>query len=390
MSNLFLFTHYYPFREGAETFIENEINFASNYFERVYLIPMHWDRTCRDVPNNVTILQPVFASKNDILKKGLAGLRPKILKYLTKEFFIKKHWKNINSFRLFSIQAFIFSALMNSRTLKKIKKICNQNDIVYSYWGTGWGMVIPFMNNLSNKYVARFHRGDLYVERGSCFLFRESLLKRLNKAVFISKQGETYQKEHFPKIKFNSMVSYLGTKDYGETERSRDGRIRLLSCSHVHPIKRVELIFNALIKYSNPNIEWTHIGGQGEFFENLKTLVGSTPHNFKVNLIGQMTNAEVMNYYRGHPVDVFINVSSSEGLPVSIMEAISFGVPVIATEVGGTAEIVNGKTGVLLPADPTEEDIVKAFQVIQTRSYSPRKFWIDNFKADTNQYFVKI
>jgi len=45
---------------------------------------------------------------------------------------------------------------------------------------------------------------------------------------------------------------------------------------------------------------------------------------------------DVLNYYASNPVDVFINTSSSEGLPVSIMEAMSFGIPVIATNVGGT------------------------------------------------------
>lgn len=44
-------------------------------------------------------------------------------------------------------------------------------------------------------------------------------------------------------------------------------------------------------------------------------------------------------------------MSLSEGIPVSIMEAISFGIPIIATNVGGNAEIVNDETGVLIPVN---------------------------------------
>ncbi|MFR4320263.1 MAG: glycosyltransferase [Blautia massiliensis (ex Durand et al. 2017)] len=44
-----------------------------------------------------------------------------------------------------------------------------------------------------------------------------------------------------------------------------------------------------------------------------------------------------------------MNVSSSEGIPVSIMEATSFGIPGIATDAGGTKEIIRDKeNGVLL------------------------------------------
>jgi len=47
--------------------------------------------------------------------------------------------------------------------------------------------------------------------------------------------------------------------------------------------------------------------------------------------------------------DVFVNPSYAEGLPTSVLEAGCIGVPVIATDVGGTREIIiNGKTGVLI------------------------------------------
>ena len=56
-----------------------------------------------------------------------------------------------------------------------------------------------------------------------------------------------------------------------------------------------------------------------------------------------------MKIYAEKHFDLFINVSESEGIPVSIMEAMSFGIPVIATDVGGTSEIVeNCYNGVLI------------------------------------------
>ena len=48
----------------------------------------------------------------------------------------------------------------------------------------------------------------------------------------------------------------------------------------------------------------------------------------------------MLDYYKNNIIDIFINLSASEGIPVSIMDAISFGIPCIATNVGGTGEIV--------------------------------------------------
>lgn len=55
-------------------------------------------------------------------------------------------------------------------------------------------------------------------------------------------------------------------------------------------------------------------------------------------------------------IDWFISLSSSEGLPISICEALSYGVPVIATDVGGVSEVVTSDVGILL-YEPITEDI---------------------------------
>ena len=72
------------------------------------------------------------------------------------------------------------------------------------------------------------------------------------------------------------------------------------------------------------------------------------PDRVNWRLEGHVDHAELLDYYRANRVDLFVSLSASEGLPVSIMEAISFGVPVLAVGVDGVPEIVTASTGRLV------------------------------------------
>jgi glycosyltransferase involved in cell wall biosynthesis len=103
-------------------------------------------------------------------------------------------------------------------------------------------------------------------------------------------------------------------------------------------------------------------------------------------------NHEILQHYKDHPVDVFVNVSSTEGgAPVAIQEAMSCGIPVIATSVGGNPEVVSGRNGILLDADPTPEQIATALLRIwdnpslaaEMRKES-RRIWQTGYNAEVN------
>ena len=132
-------------------------------------------------------------------------------------------------------------------------------------------------------------------------------------------------------------------------------------------------------------VEWTHIG-DGPDFEQLKKVVDTAKSDtFIINLKGRVPHDDVMNYYKTHCVDLFINLSTNEGVPVAIMEAISFDVPIVATDVGGTSEIVNDQTGVLVSPNPTKEEVANAIiEAMENMIFSPRKYWELEFDAKKN------
>jgi colanic acid/amylovoran biosynthesis glycosyltransferase len=138
--------------------------------------------------------------------------------------------------------------------------------------------------------------------------------------------------------------------------------------------------------------EWVHFGDGKDRRMLERKLKRIFPQNISGRFLGYMPNEEILRYYQKYPVDVFVNVSETEGgAPVAIQEAASCGVPVIATCVGGNSEIVSAKNGVLLPPSPTPEEIGLALLKLwdnpllaaKMRQES-RQIWQTSFNADVN------
>jgi glycosyltransferase involved in cell wall biosynthesis len=99
-----------------------------------------------------------------------------------------------------------------------------------------------------------------------------------------------------------------------------------------------------------------------------------------------------MRFYGENPVDLFMQMSQSEGgSPVSIQEAISCGIPVIATRVGGIPEIVSDKNGLLLSENPSIQEIANAIfflidhpAVAFNKKSGSRQVWQDKFNSAIN------
>ena len=221
--------------------------------------------------------------------------------------------------------------------------------------------------------------------------------------IFISNQmRNVYFKELsslYPDVSdSNWNTIYLGSiKKYPDkfSTLSQDGVIRIVSCSSVVKVKRIHLIIETLNKWNGDiPIKWTHIGG-GPLLDEMKEKANSllsNKSNVSFEFLGAFTNDEVQKYYTEHDIDLFLNVSFIEGLPVSIMESISYGIPVIATNVGGTSEIVNTKTGFLLNRDFKANELLDLINEYITMSISEKKelreeclsVWKNDFNAETN------
>jgi glycosyltransferase involved in cell wall biosynthesis len=94
-----------------------------------------------------------------------------------------------------------------------------------------------------------------------------------------------------------------------------------------------------------------YIAGDGECREQLERMVESLKVQSHVKFLGHLTNVQAFL----QQIDLFVQPSRSESLGVAVMEAMSMGLPVVATRVGGIPEIVaDNVTGLLVPSQDPE------------------------------------
>jgi glycosyltransferase involved in cell wall biosynthesis len=233
------------------------------------------------------------------------------------------------------------------------------------------------------------HGGDYDEDQLKTTLpFRYFQLKQIHHVFPVSDYGRHYLIATFKTDASKVTTSHLGLDVLPQPFHLKSDRLVIVSCSAVIPLKRVHLIVEILKNMEQP-ATWVHFGA-GELFEEVKRKAGELKHT--VEFKGHVPNHEFISYLKSHPVSLFINVSESEGIPVSMMEAISQGIPLIGTKVCGVPEIVTSKTGLLLPVDfnPTEvaESITEMHrsQVIYSEAYRMGivRFYKEYFFAEKN------
>ncbi|MDE0707717.1 MAG: glycosyltransferase, partial [Candidatus Poseidoniales archaeon] len=232
-------------------------------------------------------------------------------------------------------------------------------DAVVSFWLNRGACIAAELSRRHERIVSvsRGHGGDIYAHRrGRKHLpMQRCALKHLKAILPDSEAGAKYIQEKYPEVAGKVEVGRLGVDEHDAAVASNDGRLHIISVASLLPVKRIHLIAAAL-QYTTREIKWTHVGG-GETLAQINAELENVGDNVEVDMKGQIDHKDVLKWFEENPADVFVNVSSSEGLPVSIMEAFSYGIPAIATAVGGMPEIVTEDCGVLLEPNFGPEEL---------------------------------
>lgn len=69
-----------------------------------------------------------------------------------------------------------------------------------------------------------------------------------------------------------------------------------------------------------------------------------------VHLLGYVQHAQLLRLYAKGEIDIVALPTLHEGIPVALMEAMSYGIPVVSTTAGGTGELLQDGAGLIVPA----------------------------------------
>lgn len=408
---LLVFDYRYPYEPPTEQFLHTEIGYLLSKFD-VMTIPIARginDSSVYDFGRNlkVTKIERKARSIEGVigffsLIKNCSNLFVdlKNIKKAVDRAYKKKAVKD-------SICMYLQAAWLNQCFIHQIDKAIfdRYEDIVlYSYWMDATLIATIWYKKYLRRYFSKKHfyvisrahgDGDLYQVGFERFRIGGDLINREVSTIFaISRAGQQYLNKQGIN---NARTSYLGvnnnkTNDCYEVTRKDRRQIIIVSCSVINDNKRVIDIARVMSKV-NLNIRWIHFGG-GEKEEFVRNWCNKNmPSNIEWIINGWTSSKDIMDYYEREKPDLFINLSKVEGIPVSIMEAYSYAIPAIATNVGATSEIVhNQRNGFLIEKEYSLDEIVELIyyftsqddSVINEYRNCAYLTWKESFNAESN------
>ena len=395
MSNgkeLWIFTLRFPFGQ-QESYIASELRVLARHFDHIRLLPLFPENGARELPPNVSTHALFHEDHNEPLPLVPTLLEgPRLFKaYRTTmasapDDAIRRKYRR-------EVLSRLRQALRREHVLRERLGAAYdpERTVLYSYWSSDWATVLALwrMRDPRVRFVSRMHGFDMYDHRApdGWQMFQELHVRNAAHFHLVARSGLEHMLDRHPWAGNKFSLSPLATEDHGPAPWGPDPVLRVVSCSNLIPLKRVHLIAEALALLDRP-VRWLHFG-DGPERGRVEEVVRRLPTNVSVELAGLTPNAAILARYRREPFDVFVHMSSTEGgAPVAMQEAISFGVPLIGTDAGGTRDVLTERTGITLANDATASQLAEELERFTLSDryttkarHDVRAFWAQHFDA---------
>jgi glycosyltransferase involved in cell wall biosynthesis len=394
---LFVFTKHFPYG-SAEQYLVDELPYLSAAYDKVVFVPAEiFDASKpaqRPLLSNCEILLlneegakfPVRKAWGEIMSV-YAG---EWLRCRSKSWFWKEKKRYASVLLHQSHLATVLAALLKER-------YAGFKPSFYAYWIHNSSIMLGLMKRRGDikSFICRGHSIDLYewdwvlTRYVKILPFYHFIIRKATYIFSISKHGADHLRKRFSTMPDKFSFSRLGVADLGINPFHGDVTFTVVSCSNFSDNKRIPAIAELISKMKTP-VRWIHFG-DGPGRDKVEEVIRNFPSHCTAELRGYTPNEQIKEFYRTETVNLFINLSEAEGIPVSLMEAISFGIPVMATDVYGNPEVANEETGFTVAFNSTDEalagladkfaaDLVRQQEV----RLSARNFYLLHFNAQKN------
>lgn len=231
---------------------------------------------------------------------------------------------------------------------------------------------------LGRKVVMHIHGGGFkdYYEKNVTFVRHE--LEKCDVVVALTDSWMRFFKDNVG-IEQVVVVPNIVESPVQLQQTVNDGRLRMLFLGLLSPQKGVFDLLEVCFKYKTEledKVE-LHIGGNGDSKKLIEEIEnkGLNKFVFYEGWVSGDVKQRLLN-----SSDIFILPSYTEGLPISLLEAMSYKLPIISTPVGGIPEIVkDGENGLLIePGD--YESMYNAINIILNNNELRKNMGMTSYK----------
>lgn len=236
-------------------------------------------------------------------------------------------------------------------------------DVIMSYHSIPSGLVgFPLSILWRVPHIVQFHGGDVpgwlpgvlsTYHRCTLWLNRW-VVYQAAAAVAVSDGLRDLAQPSFPKRRLGTLANGVDLDVFRPPAAGRGGRTgptRLFFVGRVTVQKGVDVLLKALADAAVRALDWhLDLAGDGPQLEEYKAQAADLGITERITFHGWLTREQVRPLF--DTADVLVLPSRYEGMPIVVLEAMGCGLPVIATDIPGTRELIQeGETGHLVPVE---------------------------------------
>jgi len=351
-----------------DPFFLQELPWLLSHFDRVVLCSYYGVADVTEPrPERVRVARPAFGELRAKVCSPFSPLLWRELNHLRRDGKLTP----VNAIKLL---LFTYRGQMLANWVRAVLRK-DENTTLYSFWMSYDGFAAALCKKAcpAARAIARGHHFDINRDANPMnpYLMKQFIGEQLDAIYPISRDAIDCLTDCAPIPPQKLHVVALGSKG-GEAKEHfpapfyQDGVLRIVSCAAVIERKQLPVLIDALALWQGGRVRWTHIGG-GPDEPTVRAYAAQklgAMHSIEFEITGMVDQEQVQQLYAAQPFDVFVNTSRSEGVPVSIMEAMHAGMLVIAPRINGIPELVDARFGILYPPEGGAAAVLRALEEI--------------------------
>ena len=236
----------------------------------------------------------------------------------------------------------------------------------HGYFSSWAGMVAARI--LGAKFSMTLHGSDLLVRAD----YLDIKLKNCLFCVTISDFNRRHILRNYPEVDSRKILMQrigIDTVEWRSPGQSPSREIKtILNVGRLQPVKNHAFLILACRALKSSGLQFRcSIAGEGEERSRLENLIRALGLDDEVELLGHVPREQLASLYA--QADLVVLTSRSEGIPVTLMEAMSMEKLVLAPDITGIPELVkDGKTGFLYKPNSVEDFLHKLHFILQVGS----------------------